>query len=202
MRGKTCLLLVTLVALFYAYTHPYGDAGPSLVSHGAQALALSHARGDPPTPVQREPRRTGTPLEADPRESETAPSTKDRLNSQEVTGITAAGSLELDLFYVGAETGGELGWSVSGTGDVNGDGFAGVLVGAPAVSGDAYREGLVYVFLGSVAGLPSTANLTLSGGQQGARFGAAVHGGGDVNNDTYADVVVGAPEWKAGDQLS
>jgi hypothetical protein len=87
--------------------------------------------------------------------------------------------------------GGQFGYSVASAGDVNGDGFADVVVGADgAMSG----TGRVHVYLGSAAGLSSTPAQSLTGpdGASG-RFGWSVASAGDINGDGYADVVVGAP---------
>ncbi len=85
----------------------------------------------------------------------------------------------------------QFGLSVAGAGDVNGDGFADVLIGANGTDGS---RGAAFVYLGSAAGLPTTPAVRLSNPDNGAggEFGAAVAGLGDVNGDGYADVVVGA----------
>jgi len=74
--------------------------------------------------------------------------------------------------------------------DVNGDGYADVVVGA---SGASALTGRAHVFLGSPTGLGQTPATTLEGpdGELGY-FGAAVASAGDVNGDGYADVIVGA----------
>lgn len=86
----------------------------------------------------------------------------------------------------GAE--GKFGFDVAEAGDVNGDGFADVIVGAPSVSSGAGRA---YLFLGSATGLAAAPTRTLMG-PSGGEFGRAVGSAGDVNGDGYADVVVGA----------
>ena len=85
---------------------------------------------------------------------------------------------------------GEFGLSVACAGDVNGDGFADVLVGAPA-NGDAYSaEGDTYLYLGGAGGLSTTPiRLALPAVGTGTAFGSAVAGGGDVNGDGYADIL-------------
>ncbi len=82
-----------------------------------------------------------------------------------------------------------LGWSVSGAGDVNGDGFEDVLVGSPGWSANT---GKAYLYAGSASGLATSATSTLTGVGEETYFGAAVAGAGDVNGDGFADVVVGA----------
>ncbi|MCH7645531.1 MAG: FG-GAP repeat protein, partial [Myxococcales bacterium] len=95
-----------------------------------------------------------------------------------------------------------LGYSVSGAGDVNGDGFADVIVGAERYDAGETDEGASFVFLGSATGIadgnPSTAHAQLESNQAGARLGWSVSGAGSVNGDGYADVIVGAPGYAAG----
>jgi len=83
-----------------------------------------------------------------------------------------------------------FGSAVASAGDVNGDGFSDVIVGAYEFGSNAGRA---YLFHGGTAGLPTTPTLTLTArdGNNG-RFGYAVAGAGDVNGDGYADVLVGA----------
>ncbi|MBX3247160.1 MAG: FG-GAP repeat protein [Myxococcales bacterium] len=78
--------------------------------------------------------------------------------------------------------------------DVNGDGFADLVVGAPS----ARRAGAVSVFLGSADGLAGTPTLVLEGVTEGDRFGEAVASAGDVNGDGFADLVVGASRANGG----
>ncbi|NTV46319.1 MAG: T9SS type A sorting domain-containing protein, partial [Chlorobiales bacterium] len=77
---------------------------------------------------------------------------------------------------------GSFGWSVSTSGDVNGDGYSDVIVGA-------YGSNNAYVYHGSGSGVSTTANTTLSGS---GSFGWSVSTSGDVNGDGYSDVIVGA----------
>jgi hypothetical protein len=85
-----------------------------------------------------------------------------------------------------------LGYSVATAGDVNGDGYADVIVGAPNYDNGQTEEGRAMVFLGSAAGLAATAGWTAESDQVGAYFGSSVSTAGDVNGDGYADVIVGA----------
>lgn len=85
------------------------------------------------------------------------------------------------------------GSSVANAGDINGDGFTDVIVGAPDASNGQVNEGLVYVHYGSATGLNAAPDLVLEMNIAGARFGSAVATAGDVDGDGYADIVVGAP---------
>ncbi len=83
-----------------------------------------------------------------------------------------------------------FGEAIAAAGDVNGDGFADIVVGAPEADDDAGRA---YVYLGSAAGISTSAALDLGGGAAGEGFGTAVAGIGDVDADGYDDVAIGAP---------
>jgi len=85
-----------------------------------------------------------------------------------------------------------FGYSVSTAGDVNGDGYADVIVGAYRYDNGESDEGRAYVYHGSASGLAATATWTAESDQGGAHFGSSVSTGGDVNGDGYADVIVGA----------
>ena len=95
----------------------------------------------------------------------------------------------------GETAGAGFGVAVAGAGDVNNDGYADVVVGAPNGGNVESLEGLVYVFLGSAAGLSATPHRVLEVNQASASFGLSVASAGDVNNDGYDDVIVGAKEY-------
>ncbi|HEX9792896.1 MAG TPA: VCBS repeat-containing protein [Planctomycetota bacterium] len=84
---------------------------------------------------------------------------------------------------------GEFGSSVAGLGDVDGDGTSDFAVGAPKGDALGADAGEVRVFSGA-----SGALLFVYGGvASGDHFGHAVAGVGDVNDDGFADLAVGAP---------
>ncbi|MFO0558433.1 MAG: FG-GAP-like repeat-containing protein [Polyangiales bacterium] len=89
----------------------------------------------------------------------------------------------------GPTSGGFFGAAVAPSIDVNGDGFSDVIVGATGFNGGA---GNALVFLGSGAGLPSTASVTLTGPSTPDSFGASIVAG-DFNGDGRGDIVVGVP---------
>jgi hypothetical protein len=85
-----------------------------------------------------------------------------------------------------------LGAGMASAGDVNGDGYGDVIVGAPGYDNGQSGEGRAYVYLGSANGLSSTPAWTVESDQAGADLGVSVSGAGDVNGDGYADVIVGS----------
>lgn len=86
----------------------------------------------------------------------------------------------------------QFGISVAGAGDVNGDGFDDLIVGADGDDSGDGPTGSAFLFLGSASGLQSTATWEASGDAELDRFGAAVAGVGDIDGDGRDDVAVGA----------
>ncbi|MCJ7739318.1 MAG: FG-GAP-like repeat-containing protein [Anaerolineae bacterium] len=115
-----------------------------------------------------------------------------------VNGGTTGTPANMAWRVTGATAGAHLGRSVATAGDVNGDGYADVIVGAPHYNGGQVDEGAAYVYLGSAAGLAATWDNADEGNQTSAWFGQSVACAGDVNGDGYADVVVGAPLYTNG----
>jgi hypothetical protein len=112
--------------------------------------------------------------------------------------------------YLGSETGLEqnpdwsyecnlssarCGHAVSSAGDVNHDGYADIILGAPNYDRLWTDDGVALLFFGTPQGLSDTPNQTFGGEQENAEFGASVAAAGDVNGDSYDDVVVGAPAY-------
>ena len=91
------------------------------------------------------------------------------------------------------------GWSVSTAGDVNGDGYSDVLIGAYYFDNGQNNEGRAYLYHGSASGLSATAAWTGESNQADAQYGNSVSTAGDVNGDGYSDVVVGALQFSNGE---
>jgi hypothetical protein len=90
------------------------------------------------------------------------------------------------------QVGAQYGFSVSTAGDVNGDGFSDVIVGAYLYDNGETNEGRAYVYHGSASGLNTTAAWVTESNQANAEYGRSVSTAGDVNGDGYSDVIVGA----------
>lgn len=89
-----------------------------------------------------------------------------------------------------------LGESVAAAGDLNGDGFADLVAGAPGTAEGQSERGALYVFLGhglGQGGYPLALNRYVLGPAASAQFGHSVAGVGDVNRDGLSDVLIGAP---------
>ena len=95
----------------------------------------------------------------------------------------------------GVEASANWGFSVAGAGDVNGDGYSDVIVGAP---GAGLGNGMAIVFHGASTGLGATYSWFKTGGQLSSYFGDSVDSAGDVNNDGFSDVIIGAPGYDNG----
>ncbi len=91
-----------------------------------------------------------------------------------------------------------FGYSVS-AGDVNGDGYSDVIVGAYGYDNGETNEGRVFVYHGSPSGLSSSPSWTAESDKPGACFGVDVSTANDVNGDGYSDVIVGAYRYSNGE---
>ena len=80
-------------------------------------------------------------------------------------------------------------------GDVNGDGYADVIVGAHPTTTARPTKAAAYRLPRRAAGLSTSATWTAESDQADAHFGTSVGTAGDVNGDGYADVIVGAPSY-------
>ena len=90
--------------------------------------------------------------------------------------------------------------SIDSAGDVNGDGYDDIIIGANMYDNPSEQEGAAFLWYGSedglnegVAGTPANADWMVESNQAGAHLGTEVSSAGDFNNDGYDDVMVGAP---------
>ncbi|GJM08259.1 MAG: hypothetical protein DHS20C11_05350 [Lysobacteraceae bacterium] len=100
----------------------------------------------------------------------------------------------------GAAAGDQSGFSVSGAGDVNGDGLDDVIIGAPYVEpAGGFRVGASYVIFGKtdeakvLVDALGDDGFAIHGIDDVDYSGSSVSGAGDVNGDGLADLVIGAP---------
>lgn len=114
------------------------------------------------------------------------------------TSLNSAG-----LRMTGETSGDAAGASVACAGDVNGDDVDDVLIGAPfADAPSVANTGAAYLVFGSES-LPSAislddADVRIHGMFNTQKIGAVLAGGGDINGDRYADIVLTAPNFSAG----
>jgi len=92
------------------------------------------------------------------------------------------------LTFTGLSGADRLGYSVSGAGDLDGDGFGDLVVGAPTESVHRRADGGAWLFSGGTGAVL----LHLSPAQNSA-FGFSVAGLGDLDGDTFPEILVGAP---------
>ena len=130
-----------------------------------------------------------------------------------VFGTASGFAASIDLSAVAAGTGGFVlngqsaydrsGFSVSSAGDVNGDGFADLIVGAESADpAGGSSAGKSYVVFGKASGFGASIELSaiaagsggfvLNGQSAGDYAGGSVSSAGDVNGDGLADLIVGA----------
>jgi len=107
----------------------------------------------------------------------------------------SAAGLETSASWIkdSAQGNARFGYSVSSAGDVDGDGYSDILIGAPDYSNGQWYEGHVCGFCGSALGLGFSPDWIAESDQDLARFGFSVSTAGDVNGDGYSDVIIGAP---------
>jgi hypothetical protein len=99
-------------------------------------------------------------------------------------------SVILPSWYAQSDQGGsEFGFAVAGAGDVNGDGYDDILIGAPKYDDGSVRGGAAFVFHGGPAGFGDAPHWSFGGEVKGSRLGAAVAGAGDINSDGYDDIM-------------
>ncbi len=101
-----------------------------------------------------------------------------------------AKAFELLTTMTGEMAGDQFGISVACAGDINKDGYDDIIVGADANDEAGSSAGKVYIFFGGPA-MDSSPDAVILG-RAGEFFGVSVSGAGDLNNDGFDDIIVGA----------
>jgi hypothetical protein len=115
--------------------------------------------------------------------------------------LASLGTAGINIF--GANAGDHAGGVVANAGDVNGDGYDDIFIGASGnagAGGDETNAGASYIVFGGPT-MPSnidllnlgTAGVTIFGATAEDLSGSAVASVGDVNGDGFSDVIIGAP---------
>ncbi len=121
-----------------------------------------------------------------------------------VLGSATPGDLELSAAnakYAGEESD-YAGFDVSTAGDVNGDSFGDLLIGAFGNADAGYQAGAAYLVLGNAT--PGdvdlgTADAQYTGGKQSECAGISVSTAGDVNGDGFGDLLIGSRHYSDDD---
>nr|WP_297325786.1 integrin alpha [Nitrosomonas sp.] len=125
-------------------------------------------------------------------------------NAFVVFGKVSGFSANMDLFGLDGNTGFRLyggGASVGSAGDVNGDGFDDLIIGASRVDPYGSNSGFSYVVFGKASGFDATLDLASLDGSNGFRLdgafgdysGRSVSNAGDINRDGFDDLIIGIP---------
>ena len=118
---------------------------------------------------------------------------------QQLTGTISLSNV--DVTFVGKSFGDLAGYAITTAGDVNGDGFDDLLIGARDASpNNRNAAGETYLIYGKPDSSPlastinlSNADATFNGSILADRSSAALSAAGDVNGDGLSDFLIGAP---------
>ena len=115
----------------------------------------------------------------------------------DLTTLNGSSGFRID----GAATDDASGSSVAAAGDVNGDGYGDLLIGAPAAGDGGSGAGATYLLFGAASGFQAVLTLASLDAKHGLRFDGSFGDGagyasaaGDVNGDGFDDILIGAPD--------
>jgi hypothetical protein len=113
--------------------------------------------------------------------------------------------LGVDALFYGSEANAQAGSDLAEAGDLNGDGFPDLLIGAPGHTSNESSEGAAYVVFGPLSSLSTQstppesnledADIVLEGGASEDMTGEHVLGPGDLDGDGYDDLVLATARW-------
>ncbi len=104
---------------------------------------------------------------------------------------------QANALFVGENQGDQAGWAISVAGDVNGDGHEDLLIGAPKNDYNGDKAGQAYLIFGNSDIWEAEVSLSDAGASFVGEYamdnaGVSVAGPGDVNDDGYDDILIGA----------
>ncbi|MCK4758150.1 MAG: hypothetical protein KAS67_06850 [Thermoplasmata archaeon] len=113
-------------------------------------------------------------------------------------GASIIGSLarvDADVILIGSASSG-FGWDVASAGNIDGDAYDDIIIGAPA-------DDQAFIFCGSTIFGGGTfgfgvADVAITGENAGDKFGASVNTAGNYDNAGNDDIIIGAPEYDSG----
>ena len=110
---------------------------------------------------------------------------------QKIVHPEEEGDAMQERYYTGFAANDQFGFSLSSAGDVNGDGYSDLIIGAPLNDAAGASAGRAYIYYGGTI-INSIVDVVLTGLVTNDQFGISVSTAGDVNGDGYCDVIVGA----------
>jgi hypothetical protein len=96
-----------------------------------------------------------------------------------------------EIIFTGEAEFNFFGECITSAGDVNADGFSDIAIGAPGYEADGEKVGRVYIYYGNNT-LDSNPDVVITGSGS-KRIGSTIACAGDINNDGFDDIIVGAP---------